>query len=262
MAALIISDDTVQAVFGKKSVHPWGRLLAKMPGCLPRIFGYGQLPNSRLFRDVMDTIPRSKWAELINNQNPFRYREAIDSALSIHNQGSTNYCWCHSVAKAYENLRFLHGFAPSRISSASIGVPLTHGRNVGGYPEKAIMQLQSEGACSLDLWPDQVLEAPDDLVRLAQEQKQNRILYWIELNSWEEQITCGLLGIPVVLPLNWWRHAVCQGAPTIDSNNQIVVGFWNSWGDSFGDRGYAYLDEKRGTAEEGAFAPYLERYVP
>ena len=262
MLPFIITNESQHLVIGPHALHEAGVRLGTIGGCKPRMWLAGQMPKVPLATELFDPIPRSEWPALIKAGAGTWLHDIAKPHLAPHDQAHTNFCWAHGPVRCFEVLRIARGFSPRRLSSASIAVPITGGRNIGGYPEKAMMQLQSQGACSIDLWPDTQLKKSPEALAFATEAKRNRLVKWIDVQGFDMQMSCLLRRIPLVLPLNWWGHCVAGLDPYIDEKGEFGIGFDNSWGEDFGDYGYAYLDEEHGTAEDGAYAPIEEGFSP
>jgi hypothetical protein len=155
---------------------------------------------------------------------------------------------------------------PESLSAESVCVPVTRGRNRGGSPEEALRRLQSHGACYQEFWPKNDLNEEHAKRGWEVNAYSHRIIKWLEVSNFDDQMTLALRRIPVAIGLGWWGHLVCQLDPVylddlpdldnvVRASGQFGIGFDNSWGADFGDNGYAYLDEKHATADLGAFAP-------
>lgn len=260
MTRIHITQQTSWRVLGERADNENARRLAVTAGCKPRMWGPGLMPKVPLAQNSFAAIPRAEWLQHIKMIGTDTLHNLCKPVLPPHNQGRTNFCWSHATVRAAEILRVRNGHSARRLSSASVAVPITGGRNVGGYPEKALMQLQSQGACTLELWPDSQLKKTPEATAFNTEARENRLIKWVDVQGWEMQISMLLRQIPVVLPLNWWGHAVCATDAVILDDGTIGIGFDNSWGADWGDYGWATLDEEKGTAEDGAFAPISEVY--
>ncbi|MGV0982792.1 MAG: hypothetical protein ACOYB0_10575 [Polynucleobacter sp.] len=212
------------------------------------------------------SIPRSEWRDIIRRERGTFLGDHTRGRLAPHDQGETNYCWGHGSVRTIETLGVYYGGPPRILSAESVCVPVTRGRNRGGSPEEALRQIVKAGACRQEFWPKNDLNVEHAKDGWILDAARNRIIQWVEVATFEDQMTLALRRIPVAIGLGWWGHLVCQldpvyldDLPNLDgvvrASGQFGIGFDNSWGADFGDKGYAYLDEKHATADLGAFAP-------
>ena len=141
-------------------------------------------------------------------------------------------------------------------------MPLTGGRNRGGYPEEALHQMRNYGACDQTYWPHNDRDERSAKIGWEADALNHRLIRWCDVEDFEIQMTLALLRVPVPIGLRWWGHLVCQLDPIHFGGKDFGVGCDNSWGDDYGDNGYFELTERRGTADLGAFAPLTENFSP
>lgn len=226
----------------------------KPPGCQMRRAHYGTIPGIPKASSIIQPIPRSLWPQLIATGKGTFLHDLTRDKLPPHDQGSTNYCWAHGSVRAAEVTRVFEGQSPQILSAESVAVPITGGQNRGGYPEEALTQLIAYGAAEQSYWPlndRNIHHAVDGWQANA---LNYRILQWVDVDSFDMQMTLGLMRIPVAIGLGWWGHLVCQLDPVQLDNGQFGIGCDNSWGPDYGDNGYFILEESRATADLGAFA--------
>lgn len=262
MAIIEINAANRHEVLGPNAHDKRGRQLALQPGCMKRMWAYGKMRNVHAATETITPIPRDEWKDRIREGAGTWLHDIAKPILPPSDQDGTNYCWAHAPVRAFSIFRVSRGYAPRQLSAASVAVPITAGRNIGGYPEKAIMQLRASGACELALWPDDQRRPPRAVTTINASAMKNRLIRWLDVEGWEMQITCALLRIPLAIGLNWWGHAVCQLDPVILSNGAVGIGIDNSWGADWSDYGYGTLDEEHGTSDLGAFGPTAEGWSP
>jgi len=261
MPPLIITDANADEQIRLHIARLRGKELYGTEGCLQRKTPYGHIGGVTPASFFFPIIPRASWKAIIENDGgPWSHDLCMDN-LPPHDQGWTKYCWTHGSVRAVEVLRIYQGQDPLILSAESVAVPLTGGRNRGGSPDEALHQLMEFGACRQELWPPNELNEKKADPRWKEDRLDHVVLNWLDVLSWEVQITLALHRIPVAIGLRWWGHLVCQLDPVILPNGEVGIGCDNSWGADYGENGYFLLDEKHGTADLGAFAPISETFA-
>jgi hypothetical protein len=242
--------------------HARAKLRLGMPylGCLCGRMPYGQAPGFIRSNSVYPRIPRSQWKQLIEEGQGTFLSDLRAHNLAPHDQGSTLLCWMHGSVRALEILRLWQGQPPLLLSAESAAYTITGGRNRGGYPEEAVRALSTDGACDQTMWPMNQLTPRNAKPDWRLHAQKHVLIRWLDVETWEDQITLAINRVPVAIGLNWWNHLVCQLDPIILPNGEIGIGIDNSWGSDWGDNGYGLLNERHGTADLGAFAPLSETF--
>jgi len=231
------------------------------PGCFPRQTAYGCLKHVPKATDIIKPIPREEWPGLITEGKGTFLHDLTKDKLPPHDQGGTNYCWAHGSTRSAEILRVFEGQPTLILSAESVAVPVTGGRNRGGYPEEALHQLRNFGACAQSFWPLNDRDETHAQPGWEDNAKTHRLIRWVDVEGFDMQMTLALLRVPVPIGLGWWGHLVCQLDPVHFGGTDYGIGCDNSWGASYGDNGYFILTEQRGTADLGAFAPLTENFA-
>ena len=261
MAHLVIDDGNYEQAIKERDDRLSGTDQQFMAGCLKRRIPYGCVPGVVKATEILTPIPREEWPGLIRDGKGTWLHDLTKGKLKSHDQGSTNYCWAHGSVRSAEVLRVFENQTPRILSAESVAVPLTGGRNRGGYPEEALQQMIDHGACVQEFWPTNDRNESHADRRWQPNAKQHRIIRWIDVVSFEMQITCAIRRLPAPIGLGWWGHLVCQLDPIHYGGNDFGIGCDNSWGSDYGDQGYFELHEKRGTADLGAFAPLTQNFT-
>ena len=228
---------------------------APISACLHRSVAYCNRPYLIPAPSIFKTIPRADWIPMIRDGAGHFLHDRTKNVLPPHDQGSTNYCWAHGTVRGLEVLRVYEGQRPLVLSAESVAVPLTNGRNRGGYADEAVKQLCDFGACEQRYWPANDRDANNADKAWLENRDLYRVLKWLDVVGWDVQMTLALRRIPCPIGLGWWEHLVCGLDPVELDSKTVGLGFDNSWGGDYGDNGYAVLDEKHGTADLGAIAP-------
>jgi hypothetical protein len=230
-------------------------------GCKPRAAAYGSLSYAPAADEIIDVIPRHLWPQLIKDGEGKWLHDLCKDHLPPHDQGATNYCWAHGSVRAEEVVRVYEKQPPQILSAESVAVPVTAGRNRGGYPEEALTQLVAAGACRQELWPLNDRDASHATPGWQDDAKRQRITRHLDVDGFEMQMTLALLRIPVAIGLGWWGHLVCQLDPIWFGATDFGIGCDNSWGPDYGENGYFLLTESIGTADLGAFAAVASTFM-
>ena len=239
-----------------------GRLLYGTAGCHARRSLFGSLSYAPPAVTRFPRIPRDKWPALIAAGKGTWLSDLRGDQLPPHDQDGTNYCWAHGSVRSVETLRLYEGQPPILLSPESVAVPLTNGRNRGGSPDEALEQLHTYGACDQSLWTPNTLHEPRGDATWKTERANHIVLNWLDVETFDDQMTLALHRIPIAIGLRWWGHLVCQLDPVQLDDGSFGIGIDNSWGPDWGENGYGILDERHGTADLGAFAPISETFSP
>jgi hypothetical protein len=260
MPTLIISNANAAAQCHERVTRLGQEADPSDPGCRHRISTYAALPHVKAAHEILPRIDRAEWPERIRDGKGTFLYDLTQGKLPPHDQGNTNYCWAHGSVRAVEILRRFSGQAPLLLSAESVAVPVTGGRNRGGSPDEALYQIQTAGACAQTFWPLNDRDQANAKPGWQQNALKHAIISWLDVATFDDQMTLALHRIPVAIGLGWWGHLVCQLEPVQLGQNEFGVGFDNSWGADYGDNGHAILDEEHATADLGAFAPISETF--
>ena len=206
-------------------------------------------------------IPREEWYDRARNLEREEYRTsdyAKRHGLQVKNQNGTNYCWINGVTFACEFMRLAQRQESVQLSPASGGSLIKKFRNNGGWGDQAAEFIQQHGLVPESQWPPNAIDRKYDTNDAWDTAQRYVIEEWNELRprSLDDLYTCLFRGMPVPVGYNWWRHLVCATdvvvfkKPSGTSDREMLRCFGiriaNSWGTSWGDRGYGIL---RGTKQ-------------
>jgi hypothetical protein len=79
----------------------------------------------------------------------------------------------------------------------------------------------------------------------------------LQNRNFDQLATLCLLNVPVPIGLNWWSHEICACDLVVVSANHFGIRIRNSWGDDYGDHGFAVLSESKATPDD-AVAPRVQ----
>jgi hypothetical protein len=239
--------------------------------------GYRRPATHRPYQGVqtlLQLIPRDEWPARIaapaGSTLPSTYR------LPAKDQDGLRYCWVYGSTRAVEIERAILGLSYLELAPESVGGPLTHFRDEGGYASEAFQQIEAFGICE-----ESFLDAPCslDVDRWKQGWRQNALTHetvdWIDVEpsdafpTFDQVVTALLQGHPVAAGLPWWSHLVCFLSPIVlppntapancPDGSTVGILFQNSWGPDWptpGANGYAVLTEQLATTD-GAAVPLI-----
>jgi hypothetical protein len=200
-------------------------------------------------------VPESEFPNAIRAMAGNTLHDLASPVLPPHDQGSTPLCWAHGSTRALEIQRVYEGQTPQLLAAEAVAYMATKGNMRGGSSDEALEVLRKNGAP-----PD--TDTPRnsfDLSRYAPTWLDDALDYcvigWLDIHTWQQQITLALNAVPIAITLEWWGHLVCQVDAILDAAGRVGIGFDNSWGRTFGVNGYATLDREHGESSGGAFAP-------
>lgn len=191
-------------------------------------------------------LDRSEVVERIKERRAKKamMRDLLDYLkVAIKNQQRTNYCWMFAVIRLLEATRAMQGQRYVSLSPASCACIIKNFNNVGGYGLEALEFLGKVGPVPSSMWPDTAIDrrlktAETNAIRAqfkSDEFGQLELGDLDQLNAWLLQYG------PAAVGLNWWGHEVLLTDVELDSRNNFVYCFDNSWGTGWGDGGRGIL---------------------
>jgi hypothetical protein len=217
-------------------------------------------------------IPRNEWSARIREME--RTKSRLSDLRMIGNrgqmipsldQGSWGYCWAHGPVAAMLILRAKMGLPYVPLSAFGTAYTLKNGRNEGAWAAMAVDFLETRGCPKASDWPrdDRRMRPVNDPIWNTA--KNYRITDgWMELEAavydrdmtFDQVMTCLLNRIPVCCDFYWWGHSVVALDPVEVAPNRFGIRIWNSWSDSWGDKGMSVLTDSK-CIPDNAVAPSL-----
>lgn len=227
-------------------------------GYIPRDFAampYGSQPFAAKFDAPL--IPESEWTERIEEMERKKTRLSdivLAKKIPSTNQSSTNFCWAFSQITAMLTLRAVMNEPFVMLSGASVAAPIKNFRNQGGWGTQALKHIVQFGAASTEFWP----QAANSRQYYTEEAKANALLHrvtewWdIPAGSFAHVMTCVLNRWPISLGLSWWGHQVTGMDGVVISPGRYGIRIRNSWGDSWGSKGFSVLTRSKSTPDDAS----------
>lgn len=222
-----------------------------------RVTAYGEGVGDQMPADWL--IPEVEWKERIQEREAKGWtNRALCELVGIEplNQNGTNYCWANGVIQCMQIIRAQSGDPHRPLSPASVAAPIKGFRNVGGWGDQALDFIRANGCNYQDDWPANAIEKRYYTDANRQKAKANVVTEWIDIRpkNMAEQISLLLHGIPYAAARMKWSHLTCDVDATISKKGQVVPMTFNSWGPTWGDKGYGLM--------EGSWAPVDEGVAP
>jgi hypothetical protein len=207
-------------------------------------------------------IPRNEWADRIEQRekdNATMTAMMQHAGVEISNQGRLPYCWIFGVTKAVEAARVMAGLKHVPLSSASVGAKVKNFRAVGGWGSEGLEWGRQNGWVPSSLWPEASLNRSHDNAAANAERPKYKVDEFYDIvnirgqtprDRFDRLMTCLLIGIPVAVGYNWWRHLVMASDPLALPGGKFGIEIWNSWGTNWGNQGRGILAEVKATPDD------------
>jgi hypothetical protein len=207
-------------------------------------------------------IPRAEWPDRIADMKREKSRLSdiiADAGIPCLNQEQTKYCHGNSPALAIMALRAVQNQPFVLLSPASIAGPVTGFRNEGAFIAEDLQQIVDVGCASQEYVPANQIGRSGFRDGWEQDAAKHRVSEWWDLQRgdhlmFDRCMTLLLSRQPICVAYDFWGHAVTLVDPEQLDNGYFAVRFRNSWGEGWGENGYALLQEGKGTPSE-AYCP-------
>jgi hypothetical protein len=212
-------------------------------GCLPRDSKYGEICAK--LEDSIDIISRDKWGDLIGDVllRPYVYQ--------IFSQGSVGSCATESTSGAWSIINEVAGKPSVLLNPWSLYAFTSGGRDRGSNVDRNLERARDVGILPESIWPRRGpnknpwnRKPPAELF----DKHACRIDEFYDIASIDEVGTALLRGFPVVY--GWSGHS-CVLTSLRDRNTAVYA---NSWGTSWGDKGFGTISLNKINFGYGAFA--------
>lgn len=203
--------------------------------------GYGYAGAAEPFPSNL-LIPRSEWQARIEEMEDRKTRlsDLVEQAgLPCKDQNGTNFCWINAPTHCMEILRVVQGQPTVILSPASVGCMIKGFRNNGGWGLEGLQYIADKGVVPASLWPANAIDRKYDTAAAWEEALKYVCLEWWEAKprNLDEQVSLLLRRTPTADGQSHWSHEI-TGYDAVWLDGAIAIRKRNSWGMSYGSRGY------------------------
>lgn len=206
-------------------------------------------------------IPRSEWQDRINDRtqrkaqlSDVRNRGMYGQPIPSRDQNGKGYCWAHSGVSAHLVARALMNEPYADLSAYAVACIIKGYRDEGGWGGDGVEFEATRGVPTSKFWPQQSMDKSNDNASTWADAAKHKYVEWYDLdpNAMLDQLMTALLSnMPVVSDFNWWSHSVATIDAVSWDGSQVTTRIWNSWGDSWSEKGTGKLEGQKAIPDAG-----------
>ncbi len=242
----------------------------KARGLIPRNYNLcpvGSMPEAKAFNFPL--IPESEWDarydEMVAQKSflsDIRLRGNNGGSIPSLDQNGKGYCWAHSTVSAMTVSRAVNNLPYIGLSAYSVACIIKGYRDEGGWCGESLKFLVEHGCATDKFWPQKSMSRSNDNAEMRANMALHKVtegFYYLaqpmydQKLSFQQLMTCLFHRIPCATDFNWWGHSVCALDPVRISRGSWGIRIWNSWGESWSDRGMGVLEGSK-ARPDGAVA--------
>lgn len=212
--------------------------------------------------DPLRLVPRSEWTERIAQKDREHswLEDIVRDVIPCGDQGPTNYCHAFSIRDAMHAQRLVQNLRHEELSAMAIGGPITDWKNRGAWPEDDLQQTVKTGTCLASFQDSPYSFKPNRWQDGWEKDCQNyQTDEWTDGllprgKAFDALVSFALWGTPACIGFQWWAHAISGGYRVREERRGIYsVLNRNNWGWRYGDNGFVWMQEGRGTPDINCF---------
>jgi len=220
-----------------------------------------------------------------------RLRGANGQPIVSYDQNGQGFCWAYSTTAATTLTRAAAGMPHVRLSAHGVACKVKNFQDEGGWGALSLEFIQKNGVPPESAWPAKSMSRQYDTQAVWAEAAKYKVSEtWVDLAAqvYDRNLTFNQVATLLLtnqtgpLDFNWWGHSVC-GLDLVDGASQrmntrrgdgklpdlaefeaawglhdpVTKGYgfriWNSWTDSWSDRGMGVLAGSKTVPDGAAF---------
>ena len=207
-------------------------------------------------------IPKSEWKDRIDFLNatksqPIHFHKRY---CKVKNQRSTSLCWAYGTVSAVENAYARAGISGVELNAHALGYRIKGTDRRGGFALECCQGIEDYGIPEISVLPEFTkLRRWNSTVQESADK--HKIVEFREIgkNNFEGCVSAIIKEqCAVTLAFDYWRHLVLGVGCTVNSKGDIGIIIANSWGTSYGDKGYSVVYGRKAVAYEAIAVKYIK----